>query len=107
MDVYLNKKNAFQPDILFILNTRKDIIKENGVYGPPDLVIEILSKGTRKTDLIKKKNVYETTGVKEYWVADPETKWCEGFILENGLYKSLGEGNSRFTIKMFNLTISF
>ena len=107
VDVYLNKKNAFQPDILFISNTRKDIIKENGVYGPPDLVIEILSKGTRKTDLIKKKTVYETTGVKEYWVADPETKWCEGFILENGLYKSLGEGNSRFTIKMFNLTISF
>ena len=107
VDVYLDTKNAFQPDIFYISNERKDIIKENGIYGPPDLVIEILSKGTRKTDLIKKKNVYEATGVKEYWVADPDTKWCEGFILENGLYKSLGEGNSRFTIKMFNLTISF
>ena len=107
VDVYLDTKNAFQPDIFYISNERKDIIKENGIYGPPDLVTEILSKGTRKTDLIKKKNVYEATGVKEYWVADPDTKWCEGFILENGLYKSLGEGNSRFTIKMFNLTISF
>jgi len=107
VDVYLDTKNAFQPDIFYISNERKDIIKENGIYGPPDLVIEILSEGTRKTDLIKKKNVYEATGVKEYWVADPDTKWCEGFILENELYKSLGEGNSRFNIKMFNLTISF
>lgn len=107
VDVYLNTKNAFQPDIFYISNERKDIIKENGVYGAPDLVIEVLSKGSRKTDLIKKKNVYEATGVKEYWVVDPDTKWCEGFVLENELYKSLGEGNGQLKIKMFNLTISY
>ena len=49
--------------------------------GAPDLVIEILSKGNRKYDLKDKKDVYEQSGVKEYWVVDPETKWCEGFIL--------------------------
>lgn len=107
VDVYLNTKNAFQPDIFFISNEKKDIIKENGVYGSPDLVIEILSKGNRKTDLIKKKNVYQNAGVKEYWVVDPDTKWCEGFILENQTYKSLGEGNEQLTINMFDLIISF
>lgn len=107
VDVYLNNKNAFQPDILFILKDRKDIIKEQGVYGAPDLVIEVLSKRTRKNDLGKKKDVYESTGVKEYWVVDPETKWCQGFILENHVYKSLGEGNGNLTIQMFNLSISF
>lgn len=107
VDVYLNQKNAFQPDIFYISNERKDIIKENGVYGAPDLVIEILSKGNRKTDLISKKNVYETTGVKEYWVVDHETKWCEGFVLENKIYQSLGEGNGQLTIQMFQLSIVF
>ncbi|MEJ7681203.1 MAG: Uma2 family endonuclease [Segetibacter sp.] len=107
VDVYLNERNAFQPDIFFILNERKDIIKENGVYGDPDLIIEILSKGNKKTDLIKKKNVYEATGVKEYWVVDPETKWCEGFILENKVYKSLGEGNGQLYIQMFQLSVLF
>ena len=107
VDVYFDKKNAFQPDIFYISNERKDIIKENGIYGAPDLVIEILSKGNKKTDLTKKRNVYETSGVKEYWVADPDTKWCKGFILENGVYKSLGEGSGEFTIQMLNLTISF
>lgn len=107
VDVYLNTKNAFQPDIFYISNERKDIIKENGVYGSPDLVIEILSKGNRKTDLIKKKNVYEATGVKEYWVVDPETKWCEGFILENKVYTSLGEGSGQLNIHMFQLPVLF
>jgi Uma2 family endonuclease len=107
VDVYLDTKNAFQPDIFYIANERKDIIKENGVYGSPDLVIEVLSKGNRKIDLIKKKNVYETAGVKEYWVVDPTTKWCEGYFLEDKVYKSLGEGNGQLTIRMFNLTISF
>lgn len=107
VDVYLNTKNAFQPDIFYITNGRKDIIKENGVYGAPDLVIEILSKGNMKTDLVKKKIVYEATGVQEYWVVDPETKWCEGFILQNMAYASAGEGNGELIIKMLNLTISF
>lgn len=75
--------------------------------GVPDLVIEILSKGNQKYDLNEKKLVYETAGVKEYWAVDPKTKWCEGFILENGVYRSLGEGNAQLTIRMFNLSISF
>jgi Uma2 family endonuclease len=106
VDVYLNRKNAYQPDILFVSNERKNIIERNGIFGAPDLVIEILSED-RNYDLKKKKSVYEQSGVTEYWVVDPETKWCEGFILENGVYKSLGEGNGRLTIQMFNLSISF
>jgi Uma2 family endonuclease len=107
VDVFLNNKNAFQPDILFVSNERKEIIKEQGFYGAPDLIIEILSKGTRKHDLGKKKLVYEQSGVKEYWVVDPETKWCEGFILEEQQFKSIAEFTGSLTIQMFNLKISF
>ena len=107
VDVYLNKKNAFQPDIFYIGNDRKGIIKDKGIIGSPDLIVEILSKGNQKYDLNDKKAVYEQSGVQEYWVVDPETKWCEGFVLVNGIYESLGEGNGRLTIKMFGLSISF
>lgn len=106
VDVYLNSKNVFQPDILFISNERIDILKKEGVYGAPDLVIEILSKGTRKNDLGRKKNIYEQEGVKEYWVVDPETKWCEGFVLTEKQFKSTGEFSGSFTIQMFDLQIS-
>jgi Uma2 family endonuclease len=106
VDVYFNEKNAFQPDIFFVSNERKDIIQKRGIFGTPDLVIEILSDD-RSYDLKKKKAIYEQSGVKEYWVVDPETKWCEGFVLENGQFNSAGESTGHLTIRMFELDITF
>ncbi len=107
VDVYLNRENAFQPDIFYVSTQKSDIIKDRGIEGVPDLVIEVLSKGNEKYDLNEKKTIYELAGVEEYWVVDPKTKWCEGFVLENVTYKSLGEGNGEIIIRMFDLPISF
>jgi Uma2 family endonuclease len=108
VDVYLNERNVYQPDIIFVSKEQTTIIDWNkGIMGAPDLVIEILSKGNKNYDLNKKKAVYEAEGVKEYWVVNYKTKWCEGFFLENGAYQSLGEGNGKPTIRMFDLPISF
>ena len=73
MDVYLDKQNIVQPDILFINNANLNIIKSGKVRGAPNLLIEILSTN-RKHDLEKKKALYEKFGVKEYFIVDPATK---------------------------------
>jgi Uma2 family endonuclease len=73
-DVYLEEQQSvIQPDILVVLNENKQIIKEDGVYGAPDIVFEILSRN-RIHDTLKKKTLYETTGVKEYFIIDPADK---------------------------------
>ena len=71
-DVVLSDEDIVEPDLLFISAARAAIITEKNIQGPPDLVVEILSAGTRKTDEVVKRKLYERYGVREYWIVDPE-----------------------------------
>lgn len=71
-DVVLSDQDIVQPDLLFVSSEHSDVITEKNIRGRPDLVIEILSASTRKTDEIVKRKLYERFGVREYWIVDPE-----------------------------------
>ena len=79
IDVYFEKHETYQPDIIFVSKERKEIIGEKKIEGAPDLVIEILSESNAYYDLKHKKNIYEKYGVKEYWIVDPIEKSVEVF----------------------------
>lgn len=96
VDVYLNSKNAYQPDIIFVSEQNKGILKGDGIYGAPDLVVEILSPGTKNFDLTKKKTVYEKSGVKEYWAIDPVSKICTGYKLVGTKFNELPISKGKF-----------
>ena len=70
-DVYLSEGDVLQPDLLFLSNSRRNLRKEDGLYGAPDLVIEVLSVSTSQLDKKKKRAIYARTGVKEMWLVDP------------------------------------
>jgi Uma2 family endonuclease len=86
-DVHFSKQNILQPDILFIKNENLDKVEKNGLYGVPDLVIEILSPSTSQLDYEEKKVVYERFGVEEYFIVDPNSKSVESFFLKNKEYE--------------------
>ncbi len=86
IDVYLSETDTPQPDILFIAKARLGIIGEKYVDGAPDLVMEILSPSTAYHDLKKKKRLYEASGVKEYWIVDPEAQEIEVYALVEGQF---------------------
>ena len=69
-DVVLSDINVVQPDILFISNENLQIITEKNIKGVPDLIVEIISPSTEYYDLFVKKETYEKSGVKEYWLVD-------------------------------------
>lgn len=55
-----------QPDVCVICDKNK--LDYHGCIGAPDIIIEILSPGNNKKELLYKYQVYEEFGVKEYWV---------------------------------------
>ncbi|PRR75075.1 Uma2 family endonuclease [Neomoorella humiferrea] len=84
VDVFLEEKETYQPDIIFIAKDRLHIIETTKIKGAPDLVMEILSPSTGYYDLKKKARVYARCGVKEYWIVDPEDKSIEVFQQKEG-----------------------
>lgn len=78
-DVYLMENDVYQPDILFVARNRLDLIKDDGVHGAPDFVIEILSPATAYYDEHRKKDIYQQSGVRELWIIDPFTASVEAF----------------------------
>jgi len=72
VDVVLDKERALilQPDVLFVSTPRLSIIRDQ-VWGPPDLVAEVLSPGTEHRDRGEKLKWYRQYGVREYWMVDP------------------------------------
>jgi len=81
IDIYLDDDNVFQPDIVFISKQRQKFIKDDGIHGAPDIVVEILSPSTAYYDIKKKYRIYEKFGVKEYWIVDPDMKSVELYSL--------------------------
>ena len=79
-----NKKDRLIPDVMVVCN--QDINKSDGVYGAPDLVVEVLSPSTMKNDIGIKKDIYELIGVKEYWIVSPRERTITVYILKDGKY---------------------
>ncbi len=107
VDVQFSPENILQPDLLFIENKNLDKIQKNGLYGAPDLIIEILSPATAKLDFKEKKSVYEKFGVSEYFIVDPDSKLVDSFILKKGKYEEQKRVAGKINSKILSTKISF
>ena len=87
VDVHLPDGNLFKPDLVVVTDDSKGILNWHGsIYGVPDMVVEVLSKSTRKKDLTIKKDIYESNGVKEYWIIDPVARNVDVYLLRDGKF---------------------
>ncbi len=77
--------NVVEPDVILVCDNEK--ITDKCILGVPDLLIEVLSKTSRKHDTFIKFNLYERYGVKEYWIIDTEAETISQYILnEKNIY---------------------
>ena len=87
VDVYFPDGSLFKPDLCVVLKENLFIIDWlKGIYGAPDMVVEVLSYSTRKKDITVKKDIYEANGVREYWIVDPWSKSVDVYLLRDGKY---------------------
>lgn len=92
VDVHLPDGNLFKPDMVVVTNENAAILsRRNAIYGAPDMVVEVLSRSTKKRDLTVKKDAYEKNGVKEYWIVDPRYQSIDVYILRDGKFELDGE----------------
>ncbi len=90
--------NRVQPDLIYISDENKGIIKD-WIRGVPDLLVEVVSKGSFYIDTVDKKEIYQKYGVKEYWIIFPEYDTIEVFSLENDGYKIFSKGTDDEIVK--------
>ena len=69
-----------QPDLCIICNP--DILDAQGCNGAPDWIIEILSKGNSKREVQVKYELYQESGVQEYWIVYPNDQAINQFVLD-------------------------
>ena len=81
-----------QPDLLVVCDRSK--LDGKSCNGPPDLVIEILSPSSVSRDKWVKFNLYQRSGVREYWIVDPDSKTVMVHTLEDGRYMTSAYGGS-------------
>jgi Uma2 family endonuclease len=87
-DVRLGE-DVVQPDIIYIANERRSIIKEELVDGAPDIVVEVFSPATVGRDKTYKRTLYARQGVREYWLVDPDERTIEVLRLTEAGFEHL------------------
>ncbi len=97
-DVVFSPYDVVQPDILYVSKDRASVVTEKNVQGAPDLVVEILSESTAKTDRTTKLKLYARYGVAEYWVIDPAMCSVEIYWLAPGGYELATQLDSSQTL---------
>ena len=86
LDYYYSEEtdDYLRPDVMICCDRKK--IKGNGYHGVPQFIVETLSPSTASRDRGRKKEIYERSGVSEYWIISPKEEAVEIYYLNHGKY---------------------
>lgn len=84
-DDYDHADDVYEPDISIICDRNR--LDDRGYKGAPTLIVEILSPSTSKNDRVRKYNMYQLFGLKEYWIVDPLNETIEIYEWVDGSFQ--------------------
>jgi Uma2 family endonuclease len=112
IDVLFGERDYFEPDLVYVAREHASLLTERGIEGPPDLVVEVLSRSTALRDRGIKRDRYAFFGVPEYWVVDVALRRVEVHRFREGReaapliatdafdWHPAGPGGPRVTVRM-------
>ena len=86
LDIILSDISIVQPDLVFIAHDRAARVSRRGIEGAPTLALEVLSPSSVSRDRVRKMDLYARHRVPFVWVADPEARTLEAFVLGEDRY---------------------
>ena len=100
IDVHLGKRPGggdlvYKPEVVVIRAERLREIRDK-IVGAPDLVVEVISRGSRRMDTLTKKHDYEHFGVREYWLVDPERESITFYRRKRRKFVAVRSGRESF-----------
>lgn len=103
IDLILAATTVVQPDLVFVSRGRQSVVTDRAIEGVPDLVVEILSPATVKTDRTTKARLYARYGIPHYWIVDPDARSLEAYELAGDAYRLAitVTGESTFSPSLF------
>jgi Uma2 family endonuclease len=94
-DLILDEENAlvYAPDLMFLSSDNADQYRDEMIFAPVDLCVEILSPSERPSLQLRKYRDYEKHGIRWFWVIDPsaEEPTLTEYELVDGLYECRAE----------------
>jgi Uma2 family endonuclease len=100
VDTIFGEHDVRRPDLLFFKKSRRHLITDEAIEGPPDLAVEVLSPGSERTDRRDKFNQYAAGGVKHYWIVDPKLCTIEAYVLRKREYVGRVRGSGSDVVKL-------
>jgi Uma2 family endonuclease len=88
-DAILSAQRVLVPDLMVVRLERISIVRERGIEGAPDLVLEVMSSRA-SLDRVRKFDLYAKAGIPEYWIVDPIGETIEVYFLVEGDYQLAG-----------------
>ena len=74
-------RNYVEPDISVICDRNK--LDDKGCHGAPDWAVEIVSPSSKHMDYVRKLALYQSAGMREYWIVDPAQQSVTVYDLEH------------------------
>lgn len=82
VNLFADDTTFVEPDISVVFDREK--LSDRGCEGAPDLVVEVVSPSNPGMDYVSKLNLYSETGVREYWICDPQRERVHVYVFESG-----------------------